>query len=488
MAVQADLVIKNGKIVSPQGIFEGGVAIRNGKFIAVGTDDSLPDGRQVVDAKGNHILPGLIDPEVHLGIHRPITDDLVSETKAAASTGVTTWGMQLTSPNMQMKHKLENDPNDIVSFSEVFPAYKEAGEKHSRVDFFLTPILANDAQSDEIPEYAEKFGITSFKYYLHMMRPEASGWLSQKRMGFFGFDDGTVYRGFEHAAKLGTPCIVSLHCENWGIVRVLEERLKKQGRKDFGAWDDRSPHFVEAAHVRQFAYFAKLLNCPLYIQHCTCDETMDEVERARKEGLTVYAQTAPCYLSLPKDTWKVNVPLRSKETIERIWKGLREGRIHCIGTDHVNHGVPRSEMEAKGDVWKTVSGFSSRVEAYLQVMLSLGVNQGRITLEKVVEICCENNAKVFGIFPKKGTIRIGSDGDVVVVDLKKKATVKPEMLYTSSGWSIYEGWEFTGWPVMTVVRGNIVGRWSEKTNRMEMAGEPVGRYISRKLGSQFLYE
>jgi len=300
MSQQADLVIKNGKIVSSQGIIEGGVAIRNAKFVAVGRDDSLPEAKQVVDAKGNHILPGIIDPEVHLGIHRPITDDLISETKAAASTGVTTWGMQLTSPNMQMKHKLENDPNDIVSFNDVFPSFKEAGEKHSRVDFFLTPILANDAQADEIPEYVDRFGITSFKYYLHMMRPEASGWLSQKRMGFFGFDDGTVYRGMEHVGKLGTPCIVSLHCENWGIVRILEERLKKQGRKDFGAWDDRSPHFVEAAHVRQFAYFATLLNCPLYIQHCTCDETMDEVERARQEGLTIFAKRRPATSRFPR--------------------------------------------------------------------------------------------------------------------------------------------------------------------------------------------
>ena len=106
MADRADLVVKNGKIVSSQGIIEGGVAIKDGKFVAVGKDAALPDGQRVIDVGGKHILPGLIDPEVHLGIHRPITDDLISETKAAASTGVTTWGMQLTSPNMQMKHKL----------------------------------------------------------------------------------------------------------------------------------------------------------------------------------------------------------------------------------------------------------------------------------------------------------------------------------------------------------------------------------------------
>jgi dihydropyrimidinase/dihydroorotase len=148
---------------------------------------------------------------------------------------------------------------------------------------------------------------------------------------------------------------------------------------------------------------------------------MDEVQRARKEGLTVYAQTAPCYLPLPKDTWKVNVPLRSKETIARIWKGLRDGRIHCVGTDHVNHGVPRSEMEVKDDVWKTISGFSSRVEAYMQVMLSLGVNQGRISLERLVELCCENNAKVFGLFPKKDRCRVeeGIDGRAVLCRSKE---------------------------------------------------------------------
>ena len=123
----------------------------------------------------------------------------------------------------------------------------------------------------------------------------------------------------------------------------------------------------------------------------------------------------------------------------------------------------------------------------MQVMLSLGVNQGRISLERMVEACCESNAKVFGLFPKKGVIRVGSDGDMVIVDLNKRATVKPDMLYTSSGWSIYEGWEFTGWPVMTIVRGNVVAEWSNRTNSMEMSGDPVGRYVPRKLGSQFQY-
>jgi hypothetical protein len=141
--------------------------------------------------------------------------------------------MQLTSPNMQMKHKLENDPSDIVSFKDVFPAFREIGEKHSRVDFFLTPILANDGQAEEISEYAEKFGITSFKYYLY----DAPGGF---RLAFSETNRVFRFRRRNGVPRHGTcgaawaPCIGSLHCENWGIVRVLEERLKKRGEE--GLW------------------------------------------------------------------------------------------------------------------------------------------------------------------------------------------------------------------------------------------------------------
>ena len=161
------------------------------------------------------------------------------------------------------------------------------------------------------------------------------------------------------------------------------------------------PHFAEAAHVRQFAYFAGLLKCPLYIQHCTCDETMDEVEKARKEGITVYAQTAPCYLSPRQGRLEAQCSAAQQRDYRKNLDRTKRGKNSLCRHRSRQSWVPRSEMEVKGDVWKSVSGFSSRVEAYLQVMLSLGVNQGRISLERMVECCCENNAKVFGLFPKK---------------------------------------------------------------------------------------
>ena len=256
----------------------------------------------------------------------------------------------------------------------------------------------------------------------------------------------------------------------------------KQGRKDNAAWDERCPHFVEATHVRQYAYLAKVTNSPLYIVHTTTQESIDEIKHARNEGVKIIGETGFVYLTLDHDAYKINVPLRDRQTMDQLWKAVANGDVDCVGSDHVNHGVPREEMEVKGDVWKTVSGFSSRVEAMLPVMLSEGVNKGRITLPRCVEFCCENPAKAFGLFPKKGVLRVGADADIVLVDLKKKQTINKNMLLTSAGWSIFEGWEVTGWPYQVILRGEVASEWNEKEQKNNMVGKPRGRYQARKLG------
>ena len=150
-----------------------------------------------------------------------------------------------------------------------------------------------------------------------------------------------------------------MHCENWEIARVFEERLLKAGRKEYKIWNERSPHFCEAGHVHAYTYYARILKCPLYIQHTTTPETLEEITRARADGATVYAQTGPHYLSLAEDMWRINVPLRSQETIEILWQALADGRIDTVGSDHTNTGRPRKEMEVPGDIWATRTGFSS---------------------------------------------------------------------------------------------------------------------------------
>ena len=352
------------------------------------------------------------------------------------------------------------------------------------VDFFLTPKILKDEHALEIPRLARDFGITSFKYQLHLMSPErtATYWPNRKSQGYFGYDDGTIYLGLEAVAKLGRPAIVCMHCENWEIARIFEERLLKAGRKEYKIWNERSPHFCEAGHVHAYTYYARVLKCPLYIQHTTTPETIEEITRARADGATVYAQTGPHYLSLTEDMWRINVPLRSTETIEILWQAVADGRIDSVGSDHTNTGRSRKEMEVPGDIWATRTGFPSRGEAALPVMLNDGVSRGRISLVRLVQVCCENPARIFGLYPKKGVIAPGSDADLVVVDLNRKVKVTNDMVHSSAGWTLWEGREMKGWPVMTVLRGKMIAEWPDGGKRPEIVSKPFGRYQPRSLG------
>lgn len=465
-----DLLLENGHIVTSAGVTQGGIGIRDGKVAGIYLDGCLPDSKEVIDVKGNHILPGIVDPESHLGIHRSLKDDLISETKAALAGGVTTWGFLLESQHITREYKKDKDHGDMKLYSEVFPLLQELAEEHSMVDFFFTPIIMNDEQAEEIPSLAEKFGITSYKLFLHAKKAD--------------YDEGTVYLCFEKVSELGPAGLLSIHCENAEINRIFEKRLKEAGRKDMGSWDDRSPHFSEAGHVREYTYYAKVTGCPVYIQHVTTRETIHEIARARFEGTKVIGQSGPHYLSLPKDVYKVNVPLRDRKTMEVLWQGLGNGYIDCLGSDHVNHGVPREAMEVKGDVWKTISGFSSRVEAFLPIMLTEGVAKGRISLERLVEVCCENPAKAFGLYPRKGTIMVGSDADLLVVDLDRPYKLSSKKVLTSSGWTIFDGRDVQGLLLRSFAKGQQVLRWSEEGQRHEIVGKPQGKYLPRNPASK----
>ena len=175
------------------------------------------------------------------------------------------------------------------------------------------------------------------------------------------------------------------------------------------------------------------------------------------------------------------MPLRDRSTHEALWHALSSGAIDCIGSDHVAHTRTRESMET-GNVFTTISGFPSRVEGMLPMMLSEGVNKGRISIERLAQVASENPARIFGLYPKKGAILPGADADLIVVDLKRRATITKELLHTVTPWSVYEGRDVTGWPVMTVVRGQIVMEWPEGALRAEVTDASPGRYLRRKVG------
>jgi len=472
----ADLVFRNGLVVTPGCTIEGGAAIVDGKIATVGRDAFLPSAEREIDLSGNYLMPGAIDPECHLGSHRPLADDFQSETRAAAAAGVTTWGMQLVSLAITGGADKVKGPADIPSFTRAMPLYYEAA-RTAAIDYFLTPILGTDEHVAEIPYLAREHGISSFKLHLQMQGPWKSSWPA------YSFDDGSIYNVFAAVAKLGAPAIALLHCENWEIARVLQERLVATGRTDMGAWDDRSPAFTEAGHARTYLYYARIAGCPIYIVHATTAETFAEIEKARAEGLTVYSEIGTHYLVLHKDAWKINVPLRDRSTHETLWRALASGAIDCIGSDHVAHTRSRESMET-GNVWTTISGFPSRVEGMLPMMLSEGVNKGRLSIERLAQVASENPARIFGLYPRKGAIVPGADADLIVVDLKRRATITKQLLHTITPWSIYEGWDVTGWPVMTLVRGNIVMEWPENEARAKVTEASVGQFIKRALAQQ----
>jgi dihydropyrimidinase len=486
-----DLKVVNGTVVLGDGKYNVGIGVKDGKVALLAPDEFLPDAKETIDARGNHILPGIVDSEAHPGCYVPFEDDMTTESRAAACAGVTTWGIQAPVTRLGTKpFKEVVSKSDVVSFNESFPAGKEVIDTVSHIDAYITYMLETDQQANEIPQYAEEHGVTSYKLYLQtrgmkgMSDDADTNWPSRRAGLGTGIDDGTVYRVMEEVGRLGYPGIVHIHPENWEIGRVFEDRLIEAGRTDFGAWTDRSPDFLEAQHVRAYAYMAQQTpgNVPLYLQHCTTRLTFEEVRKARAEGLELYAQTGPAWLwAEPEFGWRINVPLRRRDNIEALWEALANGVVDVVGSDHVVGWEPATHEDMYNEnIWKLRTGFS-RVELFLPVMLSEGVNKHRCSLERVVQVSCENPAKTSGLWGKKGSLLPGFDADMVIVDLGREVEVGKEHLNTRAGWSLMEGHKFTGWPVKTIMRGKVTAEWADDSPGMRPVGEPRGKYLPRKV-------
>jgi dihydroorotase-like cyclic amidohydrolase len=471
--------IRNGKVVTPSGIVEGGIIIEEGRIAAVAANHRIPDGADTFDARGAYVLPCVVDPEAHLGSNRALDEDFASESRAAVATGVTTWGLQLTTHTIFRARDGRPSPETELRFSQLVDDFRAIGEENSSCDFFLTPLLMSVPQALEIDDLAARWGITTYKLYMHMrLGREAleKAWPQAPLLGVRSFDDSLVYVAMQGVAKLRDAGLLSVHCENWEIARHREEELRAAGREDPDAWHDRSPGFLEAMHVRAYGYLAGVLGCRMHVQHVTAKETLEALRNLAREGTPVYGQTAAHYLVLSADKWKLNTPLRPADHHEPLWEALRTGLVNSVGSDHVCRPMTRGQMD-RGNVWSSISGFPSRVEAHLPVLLSAGVSAGRISLERLVEVTAANPARLWGVYPQKGVIQPGSDADFVIVDLSKRMTLGPEHIQSAAGWSLYEGTEFVGWPVATISRGRLAAEWDGDS--CSIADGLGGRYLSR---------
>ncbi len=438
--IKVDLLIENGVIIVPKGgLFQGVLGITGGKIVGIYDSPQGILADEKIDARGNYILPGLIEPHAHYGYHGSFEGHFKTETASAAIGGITT------------VIPFYRDYSAPASLYENFPSLKAIAGKNSYIDFSFHFGIINSEQLMNVEKYLKKYGITSFKFYMAYKGEEA------KSAGLIGneTDDGFLLEAFSLLAKL-PKAVACVHAENIEIILRLIRKYKEEERDGLQVWSECRPNFAEAESVRRAIMLAKAVGCPVYIVHLSSREALEEVRHFKVNYQKILAETCPHYLTLTTDSpcgnlGKVNPPLRSLEDNEELWKGVSDGIIDTIGTDH----CPTQKETKAGGIWNARPGFPGSA-TMLPILLSEGVNKKRISLERVAEVTSFNTAKIFNLFPQKGTIQVGSDADICIVDLNLSKKVEARMLQSQSDFSLYEGWILKGWPILTMVRGKIV--------------------------------
>ncbi len=432
-----DLVITNGTVVTPElGRLQADVGIDGDVIAALASPGSL-DGDRAIDAAGRYVLPGAIDPHVHYGLYRDFADDHETETRSNLVGGVTTVG------NIFRRGQ---------PYLEVMDGYFEQSERNSYHDYFYTLGILSDDHVEEIPAIIDELGITTFKWYMLYKLVAAEK---------FGLDRNLTEdvgdRMIRQLAAQDVPTTLGYHAENVEITSALEERARDAGETGFEGYAKRFPAYAETQSMVASAALAKQhgYDDRFYTVHISSGRTADELADLRGAGYRLWGETCPHYLTLTAeecdDRMKVTPPMRSAADRETLWERVADGTISCIGTDHVANTL---DEKLGDDIWETLLAFPS-TPLLLPLLLSEGVHGGRITLERAVAVTSTNTARAWNLYPKKGTVRVGSDADLAVVDLEETKTVTPELLRGAADYSPYEGWAVTGWPTHTVVRGRV---------------------------------
>ncbi len=427
--MSADLVIRNARVIRHDGEFQGGVAVRDGKIVALGANGELPRGKREIDAEGRVLMPGLVDPHCHLGVKFPFDEDMRTETAAAASGGVTTALLYIR--NLQ--------PSYIPFYQE----RKAIGEANALMDFGFHFGIQREEHIAEIPEIVAKTGVRSFKCYF--------GYEPDNPIGIVPATDGWVYATMRILSKIPGG-VINVHCENTQIASWLKKEMVATGRQDLGAYTESRPAFCEVETIRRMIFLAERTGCPLHLVHTSVGMGPVLAAEAVARGADVTVETCPHYLTrtaYDEDLdmrAKISPPLRDKEEQDGLWRGVQNGGVYSLGTDHVPFLPKKLE-----NIWTEFPGVVS-FPWELSLMLHFGVHQRGVALSRLVQLNATHPAKRFGLWPRKGDIDIGFDADLVLVDLDEERVVE----HTGKGTCIYEGWKLKGWPVMTVSRGQVV--------------------------------
>ncbi len=437
--MSVDLVIVNSRIFTDGLIVEGGIAVDEGRIVAIGKELTLPKADKRVDAGGNLVLPGLVDVHVHFrDPGRTHKEDFLTGSMAAAAGGVTT---------------VVDEPNNTPTTTTLraLREKKRIGAAKSIVDHSFSVGL-NPRNLDRIPAFMDE-GVIAFDVFDEMEGPSLDI-----------PDTGTLHEAMNRVKEAGGLCC--LNCREAGLRTSLTKRLRDAGRRGIEAYAESSPPLEEALGAAKHLLLAESVGVKTHLREVSASSTVMVLDRLKPEtGFTV--EVTPNHLLLStKDAEmlgpysQIPPPLRAREDNEALWSALNLGVIDIIASDHAPHTREEKDRGLE-DIWGSPPGLPG-VETMLPLMLTQ-VNGGRISLQRVVEATSELPAKIYGLYPGKGAIRLGFDADLVVVDLKREGVIRGDSLHSKIDWTPFEGWGFKGMPVMTFVRGVKVMEEGEVT-------------------------
>ncbi|MBI3330119.1 MAG: amidohydrolase family protein [Nitrospinae bacterium] len=438
---RVDTIVRSGQVVTSSEAYEASIAIRGEKIVAVGPEELLPPADHYIDASGKYVLPGAIDCHVHLGGH----DDYQVGGIAAAHAGLTTI---VPFALYDIAHR-ETLPHAIKRHNE------EVG-RVSVVDFAWHFILNNDPYIFEGLPQALTMGVTSYKMFMTYKK-------RKDRM----CSDGFICQAMEIISAGGG--ITQLHCENGDIIDFLEDKLMAEGRVHPRDFPTACPDWVEEEAINRAIKMGALTNCPAYVVHLSTQLGLERIKQAQMQGQRVWTESCPQYLLLSDaelERWgplaKIGPPLRPAggPNQDALWRGLEQGYVSCVASDH----APASK-ELKEPGWKNVfvgpNGAvipfgSPGIETLVPLMYSEGVVKRGLPIWWLARALGENPARIFGLYPRKGAIRVGSDADLLIIDPDKKETIHAGDHHSNTGYTLFEGWEVQGWPWMTLLRGRVL--------------------------------
>jgi len=447
-----DLKVINGTLFIPGvGLVKSGIGVQGGKIAMLAADDLLPEAKEVIDAGGLFVIPGCIDPHVHLGIFSTYEGEVETETRYALSGGITTIGVFLGGGE---------------SYMGMLPGAISTGESLSSTDFMFHLSIFTPQQMEEMDAYYSQFGITDFKFYMTGVK------------GIFpNVPDDFITEGFRKIAAMGAPAIGCIHCEDQEMVDQGFEEFVKIANPTLADWTNSAPDGAEANAARRLVNITRETGARGYMVHMSSREAAELLAEMFKDGRdNIWVETTSAYCGMtntdPMGRFaKMLPPIRGKDAQEAIWKAVSTGVVSTFGTDNVSCATMHKGENIQG----ALPGYPV-IGTHIPLLLTEGYHRRGIPWTTIIEKATKTPAEAFGIYPRKGTIAVGSDADLVILDLNKEQVVDPGKHYSFSDFSLFQGRTLKGWPVR-VIKGGQVAVVDGKV----VSAPGIGKYLRREL-------